>query len=287
MLGDSLMSNINELIARTEKVEGIEVDDLRSSLKVAYPEYRIAKIEDLGEEWQAHLEKPLDKISNRIRTSEFPFKKKKESPDSAEESPESESPESAEDESSPESSGESSSDGEGPPKEKSENPIKNIEHLVNELLQKVKALEEKAGLIDDIHKTIKPHVEDAGMGLPSPEDLGPTAPGGGNPAGLGPGMPPGGPPGMPGQGMRPQIPRRPNVPSGRPDTRLRNPAQRGMPSGFANTQKIVFVPMTHEGHYFSLDDAATAMQEKYPEYRIASIQEDLDHRRYVGKLKLD
>lgn len=286
------MPNLNIVTARTEKDQVGDLDEVRASAKAQYPEFRIAKIDDLGDTWEVTLEKPLDKISERIRTSEFPPPKKKDEGlegEGPEEDSESEEPDGDEDKEGP---GDSDGDEGGIPSAPEENPIKGIEHLVKELLHKVKNLEEKAGLVDEIHEKVAPHVTEAG---PSLGDLGPTAPGGGNPAGLGgppkppmggPGAGPGGPGGPGGMsGAKPPVPRRPNVPSGRPDNRLRAPQQRGMPSTFGSN-KIVFTPIMQNGYEYSLEEATSAIREQYPTYRIASITEERTNNRYVGKLNL-
>jgi len=273
------MPNLNVVTARAEKTDEMSLEKVQETLASEYPEYRVAELLDLGDSWEATLEREF-KVSEKIKESEFPLKEKKED-DEEEVEVEADDKEievEVEDDDDEEEEKEAPKHKE--PKNEEEK-LETIEQLVHKILDKVKALEEKAGLVDEFHEKAKPHVEEAG---PSLDEIGPTAPGGANPGGMrGPGT--GVNPMSGGGGMapkKPPVPRRPYVPSGKPDRRLKNPAQRGMPSAFSKT---VYASMQEGNRAFSLEEAVEAIKEQYPSHRLVSVTEDLSNRRYIGKLE--
>lgn len=291
------MPNLNKIIERAEKSEGDTQKKVKDSLKEKYPDYRISKINDLGDEWEVELTKLLEKKSASTRTSEFPPSDKKEESEPKEDSEEDKAL--GEEDSESEESEDSEGGEKKPPfgdKEEKGSETKDLKSMIKELLVAIKDLESKAGLVDEIHNKIKPHVEEMGLGGGMGEDIGPTAPGGGNPGGglppgggPGGGMSPGGPGGPPGGGMGkppqnqlgiPSVPRRPNIPSPR-----KAPPQRGIPSGLSNVgQKIVFSPIIADDKRYSISEAIDAFEKTYPLFRVARVQEDLNQNRFVGTL---
>lgn len=290
--------DLNTIILTSSKNGEVNPDEVRDALIKDYPNYKIAKLLEYEDRWEAHLECPLDKISTSVRISEFPFGKEdsggdKEKSESKPKSEDSEEDSEESEESHEESDGDEDEFGGKPKMEKEESPLKSIEHLLKELTDKVKSLEEKANVVDDIHNTIKPHIEDAGglengpkglgqpgMGMPSPEDIGPTAPSGGgiggqpssltNPAGT---------------GQKPPVPRRPYPSQG---FDRRKAPSRGMPTAFTHTlHKVAFASMSEGTRKFSLTEAISALEETYPEYRVVEIKEDSEFNRYVGKLRIN
>lgn len=266
------MAHLNEITVKTAKVKGTTQEDIKTSLASEYPDFVVADIFEDDKNWRAILTKELDaKTVAKMAAEEFGEEKE-------ESEPTEEKSESSESESEGESEGgeEKSEIKEVGEKENSEQTeLKDIEQLLLELKTEVRALKEKADVVDKIHETTKPHVEgpeELGLEGPEgpggPEELGPTAPGGGNPLGMGgPPKPPGGPPKPPGGRPRP---------GGGPGN---------IPRPMGNV-KIAYAAASSEGISFAMNDVVAAMELKYPGYEVVNIQKENVKNRYVARLEI-
>jgi len=242
------MSHFNEIVVKTAKIKNSTIEDVKTSLAEHYPLFKLQDIKESKSEWEATLLREIS-AKEMAKMAALPFEEK-EDEDEFPEEPDLDSKDSPEDDESEEKS-EDKSKGDSDKSKGGE--LEHIEELLMELKDKVIALQDKANVVDDIHETTKPHIEgpdDRGDLLPRPEEIGPTAQGGGNPMGAG----------MPGK----KPPMAPPMAS----------------------SKIAYASIQQDGLKFSMAEIVDAMQEKYPRHDVVDIKKDLAKNRYVAKLEL-
>ena len=182
------MAHFNEIVVKTAKNKKNTQKAVKASLAEVYPGYQIQELIADNGDWKATLLKQLTS-AEAIKLAEFPFEM--EEVEEGGEMPEKE--EHGETTSSP-----ASDDGEEP-EEKNDSEdgktnstgteLKDIESLLLDLMDQVTKLQEKAGLVDEIHESTKPLI-DAKKEIPG-GPLGMGGPGEGAPGPAGPPTPPG------------------------------------------------------------------------------------------------
>lgn len=232
------MAHFNEIVVKTAKVKGSTLEDIKSSLAAHYPDFVVQDIKEQRSEWEATLLKEIS-ADEMARMAALPFEEEEEIEI---EGPEEEDEIEEEDEEGIATSSPASDDTEEGEETKSTgSEIKHIEDLLLELNKKVQDLQEKAGLVDNIHEQTKPFAQG-----PAPEEIGPTAPEGGNPLGVG----------LPGKQPRPTA-----------------------------STKIAYASIEQDGFEFSMSEVFEAMQEKYPDHNIIEMKKDAANNRYIARLE--
>lgn len=246
------MAHFNEIVVKTAKNRKNTLKAVKVSLAEVYPEYTVQDIVAEGKEWKATLLRELTE-EEVIKLASLPFELEEEA---GEEDSPSEDEEGEKETSSPASEDNEEGDDEGEPgadeKKSTGTELKDIESLLLELKAEVQKLKEKADVVDTVHDTVKDHVDSVEAPPVAPKPKAPGAPGAGGPLGMG------GPAGL-------------AAPKGKP---------------LAASTKIAYASIQQDGFEFSMTEVAEAMQERYPDYRIARIEADVDKNRYVARLEL-
>lgn len=258
-------------LVTTAKAQGVGEAAVSAAAKNAYPEYRVAKVEDLGDKWQIRLD--LKESTRKRKAAEPPaFLKEKDDAgaDSADDSDASDSEDSDSEDSdkSDDEASDSKDKGEGDKKD----PVKAIESVINELKGLLDQLgghasdlKDKADKVDEIHDLTKGDV--------APTDDVPPVPPVDDAAIVGP---------TPGA---PKPPRKSPVPTGKAP--MRPGMGPGVPGVFGSRQtEIVEHPMKDDDGEYSLADVEAAIK-AHPDlqnYAISEVRPVENDNVYVAKL---
>ena len=174
------MAHFNEIVVKTAKNKKNTQKAVKASLAEVYPGYQIQELIADNGDWKATLLKQLTS-AEAIKLAEFPFEMEEVEED---ETPEEE--EGGETTSSPASDdgeeSEEENDAEDGKTNSTGTELKDIESLLLDLMSQVTKLQEKAGLVDEIHESTKPlmgqkkEIPGGPLGMGAPGPAGPPTP---------------------------------------------------------------------------------------------------------------
>jgi len=261
----------------TGKVEGVDEAAVRAAAAQAYRDYRVTKVEDLGDKWQVRLDLKVSGAKRQAAPPDFLKEKDDAGEDTSDDSSDSDSDSDSDsaDSDSDSDKSEKSDDAKDEGKDEGEkkDPVKAIEGIMSELKSLLDQLgghasdlKDKADKVDEIHDLTKGDV--------APTDEVPPVPPIDDAAAVGP---------TPGGMGVPKPPRKPPVPTGnRPGA-----GAPGVPGVFGSRQtEIVEHPMKDDDGEYSFGDVEAAVK-AHPDlqnYSIVEIKPVETDNVYVAKL---